>query len=313
MRIRFDFIDLESFLTVAETGSFHRAAEALNVSQPTLTRRIQRLERALGAPLLERTTRSSRLTLAGKGFRSRAEAMLESAREALLAIHDGAAEAERRRLAVVTVAAIPTATPWILPRAIRAFREADRDARIRLLDGDANQVAEQVAAGEADFGISFIPVEAPGLTFEPLLDDRFVLATRSDDPLAGRDAIAWAELDASRLIVPAKGTGNRMLIDEALASARLSLRWAYEVGRSTTHLGLVEAGIGVAPLPESAIPHGSGGVVATPLVEPTISRAVGTLRRPGQSLAPAAQALLDALTRTLSRMSRARVAGAGGS
>ena len=260
-------------------------------------------------PLFERTTRSNRLTLAGKGFRGRAESMLEGAREALLAIRDGTADAERRRLALVTVAAIPTAMPWILPRAIRAFRHAGHDARIRLLDGDANQVAEQVLAGEADFGVSFIPAEEPGLTFEPLLDDRFVLAMRRDDRLARREAIAWTEVDGARLVVPAKGTGNRMLIDEALARARLSLRWAYEVGRSTTLLSLVESGVGVATLPESAIPIGPDApVVARALIDPAVSRAVGTLRRASYVLPPAADALYAALTRALADRRRAPAA-----
>lgn len=297
MRIDFDFADLEAFLAVAESGTFHGAAETLGLSQPTLTRRVQKLERAVGAALLERTTRSTRLTLAGKGFRGRAQAMVDGARESLLALRGEPADASR---VVVTVAAIPTATPRIVPRAIRAYRDAGHTARLRLLDSDANQVAEHVASGEADFGVSFIPTDEPGLEFEPLLDDRFVLAMRADDPLAGRREIRWREVDPARFIVPVKGTGNRLLIDEALARAGERLRWAYEVGRSTTHLGLVESGIGVAALPGSAISAAPGdAVTARALVEPVISRAVGVVRHGGRALSPAARAFLDALTSTI--------------
>jgi len=300
MRISFDFADLESFLAVAELGSFQAAAGSLSVSQPTLTRRIQKLERSLGVVLIARTTRSSRLTLAGKGFRGRAQSMLDSAREALLALRDETSGAEHHREALVTVAAIPTATPRILPRAIAAFRAAGHTARIRLLDTDANRVAELVATGEADFGVSFIPAEEPGLVFEPLLDDRFVLAMRRGDRLSRRSEVAWSEVDPSRFIVPMKGTGNRMLIDEALARAQQTLRWAYEVGRSTTHLSLVESGIGIAALPESAIPAGARSpVLAIPLVDPVVSRAVGTVRRASHVPARSARMLYDILARTL--------------
>ena len=300
MRIQFDFADLAAFIAIADDASFQLAAGKLGVSQPTLTRRIQKLEVALGVRLFARTTRSTKLTLAGKSFRGRAESMLESAAEAVLALSDEAANVEQQRQAIVTVAAIPTATPRILPQAIRAFRAAGHSARIRLLDADANRVAELVASGEADFGVSFIPTEEPSLMFRPIMNDRFVLAMRDDDPLAAREQVSWSEVDASRLILPIKGTGNRMLIDEALARARQTLQWAYEVGRSTTHLSLVESGVGIAALPELAMPTTpQTHLVARLLVEPVVARAVGTIRRSSVVLTPAAGILYRTLEAAL--------------
>ncbi|WP_029064993.1 LysR family transcriptional regulator, partial [Labrenzia sp. DG1229] len=85
MRINFDFNDLEAFLAVMETGSFHLAAERLNLSQSAITRRVQKLEDVLGSSLFERTTRAVRPTLAAKRLQARAEVMLEGARETTLA------------------------------------------------------------------------------------------------------------------------------------------------------------------------------------------------------------------------------------
>ena len=105
---------------------------------------------------LERTTRSVRLTLAAKGFRARAEALLAEAREALQAVGDDSARIASSRNAIVTVAAVPTAIHNILPCVIRLFEQRGHSARIRISDLSANDVTEAVSQGDADFGISFI-------------------------------------------------------------------------------------------------------------------------------------------------------------
>ena len=86
MRIKFDFLDLEAFLAVKETSSFHAASERLNLSQSSVTRRVQKLEEALGTEVFERTTRDVRPTLAAKRLQVRAEAILQDAQETTLAM-----------------------------------------------------------------------------------------------------------------------------------------------------------------------------------------------------------------------------------
>lgn len=295
MRINFDFGDLEAFLAVADLGSFQRAAEQLNLSQSALSRRIQKLEQALGVTLIERTTRSMKLTLAASGFRARAQVMLDEAVEALRALGDET-DRDSQRQALVTVAAIPTATHKILPSVIKDFAAAGHRARVRVLDLFANDVAEAVAQGEADFGISFIGAQEPELTFRTLMDDHFVLVMARDDPLCAEESLRWADLDEGRFIAPWKGSGNRMLIDNALARSRKTLNWTYEVRHSSTALGLVSAGVGVTALPASAIPQGTHQpVTSRPLIEPPVSRAIGTLRRTRSSLSPAAERFYDLL------------------
>jgi DNA-binding transcriptional LysR family regulator len=296
MRINFDFADLEAFLALAELGSFQRAAHQLNVSQPALTRRIQKLEGSLGVTLFERTTRSLKLTLAAKGLRNRAQAMLDDAAETVLALRDETSRFEHQRNAIITVAAIPTATQNILPGAIKLFRSRGHSARIRILDHLAGNVADAVAQGDADFGVSFLPAEEPGISFNTLVNDRFVLAMRHDDPLCRKRSLRWSDIDETRFIAPWKGTGNRMLIDDALARSHQSLNWAFEVRRSSTQLGLVEAGIGVAVLPEIAIPTVENAlVVSRPLVDPVVMRAIGTVRRTSQSMPRAAEQFFQIL------------------
>jgi DNA-binding transcriptional LysR family regulator len=291
MRINFDFGDLEAFLAVAEHGSFRAAAETVAISQSALSRRIQKLEEALGATLLERTTRSVKLTLVARSFRDRAEAMLEEAQEALGAIGDDTARFAFQRNQIVNVAAVPTATRSLLPRAIQAFRDQGFDGRIRINDLSANDVLEAVASGDADFGVNFIGGQEPSLDFHVLADDPFVLAVPRGGELDADGPVEWADVDPSQFIAVWKGSGNRMLIDNALAHARENVAWAYEVRHLSTALGLVEAGLGVTAVPASAMPGPEHPLLRSrPLINPVVTRTVGAVHRAGARLSPAAEA-----------------------
>ncbi len=192
----------------------------------------------------------------------------------------------------VTVASIPTATHALLPRAIAAFRGAGNRSRIRISDLSASEVLDAVASGDVDFGIDFIGAQDPSFDFQPLAEEQFALAMRHDDPLTAESSIRWADIDPTRFIAIWKGSGNRMLIDNALARARVNLGWAYEARHLSTALALVDAGVGVTALPASAIPDTDHSrVVSRPLVEPSIARTIGVVRRAGAALSPTAETL----------------------
>ena len=300
MSINYDFGDLEAFLAVKETGSFHAAAAALNLSQSAVTRRVAKLEQALDTQLFERTTRAVKPTLAAKRLQARAEAILDDARETARAMRDESVAFAHQRGALVTVATVPTVLSRLLIPALQRFRADGQVARLRLLDGSANEVAEAVAGGEADFGLCSLPTLDTATRFEPLFDDRILLALPGDHPLAGQEAVALSDLADTPLILPARGTGNRLLIDEALARGRQPVTWTMEVGRSATALELVTQGMGAALLPQAALqtPH-AVGVVSTRLMELDIARPVGLLTRIGQAETVAVTALKKAIRQVL--------------
>lgn len=296
MRINYDFGDLEAFLAVKETGSFHAAAERLNLSQSAITRRVQKLEAALGSTLFERTTRSLKPTLAAKRLQARAEAILEDATETTRAMRDESVAFAHQRGAVITIASIATVIAPLLTPALKSFRADGNTSRIRILDGSANEVAEAVVSGEADFGLCSIPMLEPLTEFVPLIDDQIVLALPLDHALSSHASLSLNDLNEIPLILPRRGTGNRLLIDEAIARARLPLRWTYEVGRSSTALELATDGMGVALLPRSAI--GRANVSICELSAPDITRSVGLLSRLGQTDSPSVVALKQAILAT---------------
>ena len=277
MSINYDFGDLEAFLAVKDTGSFHKAGAKLNLSQSAITRRIRKLEDALDSQLFVRTTRSVKPTLAAKRLQARAEALLEDARETSEAMRDESVAFAYQRNALITVAVIPTVIERILLPALQKLRDDGYSARVRILDVATNEVADAVAEGEADFGISSIPSLEATTQFEPLFEEQIVVALPKNHPLADSHEIGWNDLREFSLILPSRGTGNRVLIDEALARARQKITWNFEVLRTATSLEMVKNGLGAALIPESAMVGAE--VVGIPLRDASLKRSIGILRR----------------------------------
>lgn len=292
MSINFEILDLRAFVSVIELEGFHRAAETLNISQPALSRRIQKLEAAVGATLLERTTRRVTLTSAGRELLPLVRRMLDEFDSSLFAMGDIGG----RRSGQITLACVPTAAFYFLPSVIGRFNEQFPNIRFRILDLSANEGLESVARGEVEFGINLLGASDPELIFEPLLEDPFVLACRRDHPLAQKDILEWSDLEGQPLVAVSRTSGNRMLLDASLVRAGVRLSWSYEVTHLSTSLGLVEAGLGISVLPKLATPQGEHPIIVTrPIQSPQVSRTIGVVRRRGGRLAPAAERFLEML------------------
>jgi len=286
MRINFDLLDLRAFLTVLDTGGFHKAAEALNLSQPALSRRIQAFEQAIGAPVLERTTRHVAATTVGRSLEPLARRLLDEFEESLLAL-TGVGD---RQSGQITLACVPTAAFYFLPRAIERFNAQFPRIRFRILDLSANEALESVARGEVEFGINFMGNSHPDLNFTRLADDPFVLACRRDHPLAKRRRLTWKDLEGHLLIGVSRNSGNRTILDAALAGTKVRLNFFYEVNHLTTSLGMVERGLGISVLPKLATPPNNHATIVTKAItHPEVKRTIGIVERRGTRLSPAAQ------------------------
>lgn len=288
MAIQFDLGDLQAFVAVAETSNFRRAAELVHISQPAFSRRIEKLEGALGVRLLDRNTRKVELTAVGREFARKTRQWLDDLDTTLLGIQEVAAT----RMGQVTVACVPSAAVYFLPQVIKRYHAEFPNIRVKILDAGANEVLAAVARGEADFGLNFIGSAEADLDFKVILEESFVAACRRDHPLARRKEVSWADLAAYDFMTVAKSSGNRLLMDLALAGVPNRPVCIYEAQHVNTLLGLVEAGLGVAAVPRLAMPGADHPtLVSVGLKEPVITRHMGLICRRGRSLSPAAQQL----------------------
>lgn len=282
--------DLRAFIAVTDGGSFHAAATAIHLSQPALSRRIGKLEAALGVRLFDRTTRKVTLTPVGLAFSEKAAQLINGLEQALLGI-DGLADKVSRE---VTVACVPSAVRYFLPNVLREYHRKYPHILVRVVDEGASEVLAAVASGGADFGLNYIGTQEPQVDFEPILNERFVLACRRDHPLANKKKVSWAQIDQTDYMTVTSASGNRILLDQALAAAPGPTRWFCEVRHVLTLVGLVEAGVGIAVVPRLAMPRDDHPLlVSVPIVGPEVQRTIGLLRRRGRTLAPAAQQLYD--------------------
>ena len=290
MSMNFDLNDLLAFRAVAELGSFRKAAESVHITQPAFSRRIEKLEQALGARLLDRTTRRVNLTTVGRDFDRQLRQILDALDTTLLGIRGLAAT----RMGEVTVACVPSAVNYFLTGVIALYHQRYPKIRVKILDENANAVLTAVAHGEADFGLNFVGSYENEVDFEPLLEEPFVAACRRDHPLAKRSKVTWKELAEFDFISVSKSSGNRLLLDQALAGVKDTPQSMYETRHGTTMIGLVEAGLGVAVVPSLTMPAADHPLlVSVPLIDPVIKRKMGLIKRRSSVLTPAAQQLYN--------------------
>jgi DNA-binding transcriptional LysR family regulator len=294
--MKIDAIGIQAFLAIAQYGSFQKAAGALHITQTALTRRLQNLEAHLGVKLVERTTRSVALTRIGSDFLPQGRRLTTELEMALVEMRESG-KAQRGN---ISIACVPTAGVHYLPRVLRDYAARYPGNRIKILDHLSPGVSEAVLTREAEFGIRQSGLQHPELSAVPLLRDRYVLVCRSDHPLARKKRLSWKQLDAYPLIFPSHIATNRAQLDAALSGRNVALQPHFEVGRSSTAVGMAAEGVAVAVVPGLAVQKGAHPHVrALPLMDPVVSWALVLVARKNAHLSPAAQALYDMLRRNV--------------
>ncbi|MEQ7918680.1 LysR family transcriptional regulator [Xanthomonas sp. WHRI 1810A] len=294
--------DLRALVAVAELGSFSAAARELHLSQPALSRRISKLEANLGVRLVERTTRRVELTATGRDFARKARQVVNTFEESLLGIGEGTG----RIRGEVTVACVPTAVKQCLLDVVKAYRQRYPQILVRVLDDGASDVLSTVVRNEADFGINYIGVQEANLEFIPIFKEQFVMVCRHDHALASRAHVTWAELKKHDYIAVTKASGNRLLLDLALADIPDLPEPICEARHVRTVVDMVVAGLGVAAVPALAVlPHfAEPALRAIPLTRPTVHRTIGLIKRRGRVLSPAAERLYQMITEATGETAR---------
>jgi len=247
--MKVDMLGVEAFIAVADAGGFTRAADQLHITQAALSRRIQRLEDFLGVALFERTTRSVALTRLGADFLPQARRLVGDLRGALAEIR----ETGKALRGDVTIACVPTVGVHLLPAILERYAQLHPANRVRILDHSSSGVAEAVLRREAEFGIHMQGAAHAELVSAPIMSDRMVLVCRKSHRFARRSRIAWKHLEGEAMILPGHASGNRPWLDLSLERHGVAIHAFYEVQRSSTAVGMVAKGVGIAVVPGLAV------------------------------------------------------------
>jgi len=288
--------ELKTFIAVAREGSFAAAGKRIGLTQSAVSAQMQRLESELGLALFERAGRSSRISKAGQH-------VLEQAQE-LMRLYSrlGSAQAGAAPGRLVTLGAIASVQRSLVPDALARFHRRHPACRTRIVPGLSLELVNLVDAGEIDMAAIIRPpfslqsdLQCTVLAREPFR----LIAPRG---MAGDD---WAELLASQPFIRYERTsfGGRQ-VDRFLRGMLLSPREVCEVDELETIVKLVDNGVGVALLPQTAAyRRWPAGVKAIDLAQHTFHRDIVLVHRAEQTLAEPAQALVQLLEQQAGRVS----------
>ena len=262
-----DLWQLRYFMAVAEHLHFGRAAAALHISQPPLSRAIRALEERLGVTLFLRTRRRVELTAAGARLLEDARRTLGQLERSVLELRGMAAgELGRLRIGFVSLADY-----GVLPLLLKAYKAARPAVQLALREMLSPEQSQALAAGELDFGLLLPPVaEAEGLEHLVVQRERFVAALPARHRLAaGRGPLAMSELAGeSFVMVPREiAPGLYDIVSGLAARAGFSLNVAQEAIQMQTVVSLVSSGLGAAVVPGSVANLGRRGVVYRKLAD----------------------------------------------
>ena len=281
--------EIDVFVKVVELGSFVKAARELHLTQSALTQRLKKLEEALGARLIDRTTRTVAPTAIGQTFLPAARRLLAQFEQSISDIQDVIDVRGGR----VTIASLMTVASYVLPPVLRVFGARHPNVRIRVLDESEQNIAEHVRRGEAEIAIDMLTDQPDDdLSTTTVMEDRLVLACRRDHALAGGGAVPWPALVDMPVVMLGQRSGTSRLVYTQLPRSRNAAAWRYEVQHLSTALSFVGAGLGVGVIPGMAMQAlGDGTLVYRPLIEPELSRTIVVVERRDATLSPAAETL----------------------
>lgn len=257
---------LETFVHVAEHGSFSKAALVLGLAQPALSRQVRALEVELREPLFLRNGRGVQLTETGLRLLDHCHGILHLLAQA----KDDLATHRDEPAGHISIAMPPTLARFLTLPLIRAFRKEMPKARLAVIEGFSAHITEWLTAGRADLGLVYNAEPMPSLDIQPLRDDRLCLVSPADDAPAG--PVPLRHLSKYPLVMPERGHIFRKLMESAAAMASVKLRIEWEVSSVPAILDVVSAGIAHAALGENAIRPSQHlkRLAVTPIVQPGI-------------------------------------------
>jgi molybdate transport repressor ModE-like protein len=281
-----DLLLIRSLLSVAEHGAITEAARALGLSQPALSRRIQQLEEALGAPLLERSQRGVVLTEAGRMAQAEGAVLVERYER----LRESVGAHLRHETGTVRVGGGATAVAYLMPPAISRFQKSFPDVVFQVKEAGSREIEADVMDERLEFGIVTTPVHSQEFDIRPLHKDRIVVVAGRDHPLAGRKRLDAKVLNGLNVVGFEAGSAIRQLIDGALRDAGVDVNVTMELRSIPAILELAVSTGNVAFVSELGIRDAGPRIRVLPVRGLRITRELAIVRKRGRPASAAGEA-----------------------
>jgi DNA-binding transcriptional LysR family regulator len=292
---------LRVFAAVADTLSFTRAAERLFLTQSAVSHQIAKLERELGCGLLERAGRNVSLTPAGRTLATEARRVFAQIETAVEATRQ-AADADRGR---IRIGASNTACQYILPEALREFRECFPGYTLSIAPADSPVSIEHLTTDAIDLALIIRPERASKLKLHPLFDDELLLIASPLHAWTRTGRLDRRALSTQRMILYSSGSATSRLVERYFAKLGISLQSWIELGDVGAIKELVKIGLGISVMApwvaRQEIDRGS--LVALPLPGSRLRRRWCVASQPGRELSLAEETLIGLCQAVAKKMS----------
>ncbi|MCX4679753.1 LysR substrate-binding domain-containing protein [Streptomyces sp. NBC_01433] len=272
------FPQLSYFVAVAETRHFTRAAEAVHVSQPSLSQQIKALENELGAELFSRARGNITLTDAGEALLPLARRILADADTARHEVQ----ELVQLRRGRVRLGATPSLCTGLLPDVLRAFHDLHPGIQLLLEEGGSHDLVRELARGALDLALVVLPLPSasPALTTIELLHEDLVVVSAATERAPGRGgSVRISDLRGAPLVMFRHGYDLRELTVAACRAEGFEPSFTVEGGEMDAVLGFVRAGLGIAVVPSMVATRSGHDLRTTPLARPGLRRTIALAHR----------------------------------
>lgn len=273
--------DLEYLIALADLKHFRKAADVCNVSQPTLSGQIRKLEDELGTILLERTSRKVLFTQAGLGLVEQAKAVLREVK----VLKEMASNQGKAMSGPIMIGVIPTLGPYITPLILPKLKQRYPELEIYIYELQTSALIEQLAAGQLDCGIVSLSKESEQFIELPIFNEQIYLAVGKSHLWSNRDNIELAALKGQEVLMLDNGHCLRTHAMDYCTNIGAKENPRFKANSLETLRNMVAADVGIALIPElAARPHSCVSLHYLKFEEPQPYRTVGMIYRPGSPL-----------------------------
>ena len=293
--------ELRYLVALSETGHFRKAADSCNVSQPTLSIAIKKLEEELGIDLFERARNRVSPTPIGERIVAQARIVLQETSNLLSLAEQG----KDPLGTVLSVGAIYTVGPYLFPRLVPRLRKLAPQMPLYIEENYTANLRRKLSSGELDAIFVALPFTEPEVVTRALYDEPFVVLLPEQHPLAAQDTVDPAHLAEHRVLMMGEGHCFRDQVLEACPGLQESIlaynardRATVERGSLETLKHMVASGMGITVLPESAASlalYSDSDLVLRPFIAPPPTRTIALAWRVSYPRHQAIDLLADAL------------------